>query len=95
MKKVKVEEAILKVLQAKAMEIRDVDGGEKPFLYTSGNWGPGYISIKNLVGRKEIIKFLCQELAKKVAEKVPQLEFVAGNATGGIIPGRKNTGTKN
>ena len=87
MKKVKVEEAILKVLQAKAMEIRDVDGGEKPFLYTSGNWGPGYISIKNLVGRKEIIKFLCQELAKKVAEKVPQLEFVAGNATGGIIPG--------
>ena len=87
MEKVKVEETMLKVLQAKAVEIRDVDGGEQPFLYASGNWGPGYVSIKNLVGRKEIIRFLCQELAKKVAEKAPQLEFVAGNVTGGVIPG--------
>jgi orotate phosphoribosyltransferase len=87
MEKVKVEEAVLKVLQAKAVEIRDVDAGEEPFLYASGNWGPGYVSIKNLVGRKEIIRFLCQELAKKVAEKAPQLEFVAGNVTGGVIPG--------
>jgi len=87
MEKVKVEEAVLKVLQAKAVEIRDVDAGEESFLYASGNWGPGYVSIKNLVGRKEIIRFLCQELSKKIAKKVPQLEFVAGNVTGGVIPG--------
>jgi len=87
MENVKIEEAVLKVLEAKAVEIRDVDAGEEPFLYASGNWGPGYVSIKNLVGRKEIIRLLTRQLAAKVAEKAPQLEFVAGNVTGGVVPG--------
>ncbi len=87
MEKVKIKEAVLKVLEAKAVEIRDVDAGAEPFLYTSGNWGPGYVSIKNLVGRKTIIKLLIQQLGMRVAKKAPQLEFVAGKATGGIIPG--------
>ena len=87
MKNKKIEEVMLEILQAKALEIRDVEQGEEPFYYTSDNRGPGYVSIKNLVGRKKIIKFLCQELAKKVANRVPQLEFVAGNVTGGVIPG--------
>jgi len=81
-----MEELILEVIKAKAVEIRDIDAGEEPFLYSSGNWGPGYVSIKNLVGRKKIIKSLCQELAKKVAKEIP-LDFVAGNVTGGVIPG--------
>lgn len=82
-----VEEIALMILEAKSVEIRNVDAGEEPFLYASGNWGPGYVTIKNLVGRKGIIKFLTQELAVKVAEKVPRLDFVAGNVTGGLIPG--------
>jgi len=95
----KIEELILEVIKARAVEIRDVPSrvtneeieklplSRQPFLYSSGNWGPGYVTIKNLVGRKKIIKSLCQELAKKVAREVPRLDFVAGNVTGGVIPG--------
>jgi len=82
MENVKIEEAVLEA----AVEIRDVDAGEEPFLYASGNWGPGYVSIKNLVGRKEIIRLLTRQLAAKVA-KVRKIEFVAGIVTGGVIPG--------
>ncbi len=82
-----LERVVLEVLEAKAVEIRDVDAGAEPFLYASGNWGPGYVSIKNLVGRKSIIKRLVEQLAKKVAERAPYLEFVAGNVTGGLVPG--------
>ncbi len=81
------EQMVLQVLEAKAVEIRNVDGGEPPFLYASGNWGPGYISIKNLVGRGKIIRLLTSNLADKVKQLAPQVEFVAGNVTGGIIPG--------
>lgn len=86
--KINIEKIALEILRAKAVEIRDVDGGEKPFLYTSsGNWGPGYVSIKNLVGRKKIIKFLVRILALKIAEEISSIDFVAGNVTGGVIPG--------
>ena len=82
-----MEMMCLCVLRAGAMEIRDVDRGEKPFHYTSGNWGPGYVMIKKLVGRKQIIKFLTQQLARKIVEKTSRVDFVAGNVTGGVIPG--------
>ena len=75
------------ILNAKVAEIRDVDKGEEPFLYASGNWGPGYISIKGLVGRKMIIRSLTMQLAAKVAKEIPEIEFIAGNVTGGMIPG--------
>ncbi len=93
------EGLILEVIKARAVEIRDVPSrvtneeaeklplGKQPFLYSSGNWGPGYVTIKGLVGRKKIIKSLCQELAKKIVREVPRLDFVAGNVTGGVIPG--------
>lgn len=75
------------VLRAHAMEIRDVDKGEQPFLYSSGNWGPGYVTIKNLVGRKSVVRILVKYLARKVAKEVPNLNFIAGNATGGMTFG--------
>jgi orotate phosphoribosyltransferase len=97
--KTKVEEVALMVLKAKAVDIRDIPphasydeamklpSENQPFLYASGNWGPGYVSIKNLVGRKRIIKSLAQQLAELIAEKFSRLDFVAGNVTGGVIPG--------
>lgn len=97
--KAEIEESIIKLLEAGAAEIREVpekvtndkvDGllsKKQPFLYASGNWGPGYISIKNQVGRKKIIIPLVQQLCSLVAERIPKLNFVAGNVTGGMIPG--------
>lgn len=95
----KIDDVALMVLEAGAVEIRDVPSKvtneeveklpleNQPFLYASGNWGPGYVSIKNLVGRKKIIKSLSQQLGELIADKVPSLNFVAGNVTGGVIPG--------
>mgnify|MGYP001567019840 FL=1 len=77
----------LAVLQAGAMEIRDVDDGAEPFLYASGNWGPGYISVKGLVSHKPLFIQLNQVTAEKVAAAAPHVNFVAGNVTGGVIPG--------
>lgn len=77
----------LQLLQAGAMEIRDVDSGAEPFLYASGNWGPGYITVKGLVGRKELFKALTKATALKAAETSLQVNFVAGNVTGGVVPG--------
>lgn len=106
--KIEIDKVALMVLGAKAVEIRDVPLKvtneevenlpleNRPFLYASGNWGPGYVSIKGLVGRKKIIKFLTEQLAVRIMETVPRLDFVlssididfvAGNVTGGMIPG--------
>lgn len=85
--KTELEILCKEILEEKAVEIRDVDNGENPFLYASGNHGPGYVSIKNLVGRKSIINDLVCQLAIKVTQKISGIDFVAGNATGGMIPG--------
>ena len=90
----------LEVLRAGVLELRDVPLGisndgvpnwpprMQPFLYASGNWGPGYLMIKGLVGRKAIIKMLAKYLAFEIVEKWPTgVDFVAGNVTGGMIPG--------
>ncbi len=77
----------VEVLRAGAVDIRDVDGGAEPFLYASGNWGPGYVMIKGLVGRKELFKALVLNLTHKIASSAPLVKFVAGNVTGGVIPG--------
>jgi len=40
------EGACTLILKAGAVEIRDIGAGEEPFVYSSGNHGPGYIDIK-------------------------------------------------
>ena len=97
--KTTIDEVALIVLGAKAVEIREiplrvtndeVDAlpvENQPFLYASGNWGPGYVSIKGLVGQGEIIPLLVEQLAAQIAERGLSVDFVAGNITGGVIPG--------
>ncbi len=75
------------ILDSGALEIRDVQGGEEPFLYSSGNWGPGYVMIKGLVSRPAVMKALCGNLAEKVVKLTGGPDLVAGNVTGGMIPG--------
>lgn len=88
------------ILLAGAMEIRDVPAtvsneqvpsllqGAQPFLYASGNWGPGYVTIKGQVSDQPLMVMLCKYLALEIAEKWPAgVDFIAGNVTGGVVPG--------
>ncbi|MBU3913877.1 MAG: hypothetical protein KKE50_07355 [Nanoarchaeota archaeon] len=68
-------------------EIDQLPLKNRPFLYASGNWGPGYGMVKALASRKEAIETTVGELANKVANKSREINFVAGNVTGGVIPG--------
>lgn len=72
------------IIDAKALEIRDLEGGEEPFLYASGLWGPGYAMIKALVGQPEIMNEFCWQLALRLKDK--KIGFVVGNVTGGVVP---------
>jgi hypothetical protein len=53
------------IIKAGALEIRDLDAGQEPFLYSSGNYGPGYVMVKGLVSRLNLMKFLCDSLGEK------------------------------
>lgn len=77
-----------KMLQVGALTIRDVDGEEEPFLYSSGNYGPGYVSVKGLVGVPQLLNALTAWLAVMVAQSGLRPDFVAGNVTGGLVPGQ-------
>ena len=82
----KLESILLQMLKSQILEIRDLSAGEKPFIYTSHNFGPGYVSIKDLVGNKQLIKLLCKKLTKKILLQATEPEFIAGNVTRGVIP---------
>lgn len=82
-----VDELAQCIFTTRAIVIRDVDGGEEPFIYSSGNKGPGYIMLKGLVSQRPLLKALVYQLAHEVLERFPDVEYVAGNATGGMIPG--------
>ena len=77
------------IIDAGGLDIRDVDSGEEPFLYSSGNRGPGYVMIKGLVGQPSVLKYLTNQLALKILDKEinQEFDFIAGNATGGMVPG--------
>ena len=98
--KTTLDRLALEILRANVLELRAVPQKvtneqveslpikERPFLYASGNWGPGYLMIKGLVGRKVLARCLARYLAFQIAEKWPtEIDFVAGNVTGGMIPG--------
>ncbi len=81
-----IEEITARIVSAGAVEVRDVDAGQEPFVYSTGNRGPGYVMIKGLVGQPSVLKFLTSQLAQKVLAEAT-FDFVEGNATGGMIPG--------
>lgn len=77
---------VRRMVAANAISIRDVDNGEKPFLYSSGNYGPGYLMVKGLVTQRALMRGFIAHLAPKVLNVFPDVEYVAGNATGGMVP---------
>src|SRR6266542_2417578 len=74
------------VIDSGGFEIRDVDGGEEPFLYSTKNRGPGYVDIKGRVGWRPLFDTLCQQSALRLIEAEAKFDFVSGNATGGMVP---------
>jgi len=85
------EEAICSdLLDIGSLSFRDVDGDlgdpEDPYLYSSGNYGPVYIDVKGSVGVQDMFKRLVQQVALRVVETELDFDWIAGNATGGMIP---------
>ena len=80
-----LEEVTEKIMDSGQCEVNDVDGGQDPFVYSTGNRGPGYLMIKGLVGQPETLIFLTNQLARKVVKNA-KFDFIEGNATGGMIP---------
>lgn len=81
------EEAICaQLLDVGAVAFRDVDGGEEPFLYSSGNHGPGYVMVKATVARQDVFKPVVEQLTMRLVEEEVEFDHIAGNATGGMIP---------
>jgi orotate phosphoribosyltransferase len=74
-----------RILDAGVLEVRDVDSGAKPFVYSTGNRGPGYVQVKGLVGRPALLRDLMKALAQKVLGEA-KFDFINGNATGGMVP---------
>lgn len=99
MEKIKIDEVGSMIFEAKQVEIRDVPEKvtneevknlpleRQPFLYASGNWGPGYVSIKGCVGWTELFSGMVKLLAARIKETGIGIDFVAGLMTGGAIPG--------
>ena len=73
-----------KILSAGGLLIRDIAGGEEPFSYTSGNRGPGYCNIKNLVGQQFILREIVSYLLSKITSS---FDAIAANDSGGTIFG--------
>ncbi len=76
----------LQMLGAHALALRDLENGEEPFVYSSGNKGPGYVMVKGLVSQRRLMTALCYQLATRILVSFPDIEYVSGNATGGMVP---------
>lgn len=69
-------------------EVANLPQNIAPFLYASGNWGPGYVSVKGMVSRIGEMDAMINTLGTHVRSVHNQpIDFIAGNLTGGIIPG--------
>ena len=92
MPRASLEDIASTLIDSGAVGIRDVDGGEQPYVYTSGACGPIYHGIKHLVSQREVLDYLTKNLSYKISElskERPEVnfDFIVGTATGGMIPG--------
>jgi orotate phosphoribosyltransferase len=69
------------------LEIRDVDGGESPFLYSTGNHGPGYCDVKGRVGNWKCFESLCGLLFLRLILDKVEPGLIVGLVTGGLCTG--------
>jgi orotidine-5'-phosphate decarboxylase len=76
------------VINSGALSVRNILH-EEPFVYSSGNRGPGYVMIKGLCGQPALFKNLVKQLANKLVgnQILNHIDFVDGNVTGGVVCG--------
>ena len=65
-----LDEIATVINEAGAFEVRDVDGGDLPFDYSSANRGPGYLNIKGMCGQPARFEFLAENLSKKIFNEI-------------------------
>lgn len=75
------------IIVSGGVEIRDVDGGEEPFVYSSKNCGPGYVDIKGRVGFDHVFEPMVSLLADRLMADGVDFDLVIGMMTGGALPG--------
>ncbi|MEA2064906.1 MAG: hypothetical protein U9O66_01245 [Patescibacteria group bacterium] len=83
----KKEKTMRLILESGGVEIRNVDLGEEPFLYSSGNRGPGYVDIKGRVGFDDVFESMVDLLSDKLIDDDVQFDLIVGMMTGGSMPG--------
>ncbi|HAI74466.1 TPA: hypothetical protein DCL22_03745 [Candidatus Moranbacteria bacterium] len=70
------------------VEIRDVQKGEEPFVYSTLNRGPGYVDVKGSVGIRPLFELEIELLTDRIiADGLDDIELVVGMMTGGALPG--------
>jgi orotate phosphoribosyltransferase len=75
------------IIESGGIEVRNVDGGEEAFLYSTGNYGPGYVDIKGRVGWNEVFSSMVDLLADKLVMDNIVFDLIVGMMTGGALPG--------
>lgn len=80
-----IRDLAIRLIRSGAFQIRVFEEGEAPFLYSSGNYGPIFVSVKGAVSQP-FFERLCELLAREIWLVAPHIDFVVGNATGGIVP---------
>lgn len=74
------------IFETGGVEIRDVDAGELPFLYSSGNHGPGYVDIKGRVGFQYCFGGMVELLYETLMKHQIRWDVTVGMMTGGALP---------
>lgn len=72
-----------KLLKIKAIKLQPAN----PFTWASGWKSPIYCDNRKLMSYPEVRNFIKVEFARIILEKYPQVEAIAGVATGAIAPG--------
>lgn len=71
------------LLRIKAVKLQP----EKPFIWASGWVSPIYCDNRKTLSFPQVRSFICVEFARLVMEKYPDVEVIAGVATGAIAHG--------
>lgn len=81
-------DSIKKIFAAKLLDIKAIKiQPEQPFTWASGWLSPFYCDNRKALSYPELRNFVKLELCRTILEKFPEVEAIAGVATGAIAQG--------